>query len=108
MRGLVRFDKQDAIDFFKEGKGPTFVSKELEIPVSTVLTWYSEFKRTKVKSEAEIQRQLKEYATVINIAEAKIMTAASKVVIPSISDDEWFKFQAVVTKQLQDLIIKNV
>lgn len=89
------------------GVSPTAVAKEMKIPTSTILTWYGEIKRTRHRSDAEIKNRLKENATCIAIAEAKIMAAASKVCDPDISDDEWFGFQSILTKELQKLIVLN-
>ena len=86
---------------------PTQVAKELGIPTSTILTWYSDIKRNRQRNSAEIKNKLKENATCLSIAEARIMAAASKIVNPDISDEKWFAFQRVLTSELQKLIILN-
>lgn len=107
MRGVVRQDKEEACQLLKCGMLPTQVAKELGIPTSTILTWYSEIKRKRIRNNAEIKNKLKENATCISIGEARIMAAASKIADPTISDEKWFAFQRVVTDELQKLIIIN-
>ena len=107
MRGVCRAEKEKAVELMKNGMLPSLVAKELDIPNSTIITWYGEIKRTRKRSINEIKIKLRENATEINLAEAKILSAASKILRTDISDDQWFQFQAIVTKNLQDLIIKN-
>ncbi len=107
MRGVVRKEKDEAFQMLRCGMLPTQVAKELNIPTSTILTWYTEIKRKRTRNDEEIKSKLKENATCISIAEARIMAAASKVVDPDITDEKWFSFQRVITSELQKLIILN-
>lgn len=107
MRGVEREDKKKACEMLNYGVQPTVVARELGIPPSTILTWYGEIKRTRKRSPGEIRNKLKENSTCLNISEARILAAASKVINPAISDEQWFEFQTVVTQELKNLIIKN-
>lgn len=106
MRGMIRFDKEEALDLLKGGKSPSEVSKIMKIPVSTVTSWNREIAPGKPKALSARER-LKRTAKIINTAEAKIMTAASEIASASISDERWFCFQNVVTSELKSLAIQT-
>lgn len=106
MRGMIRFDKEEALDLLKGGKSPSEVSKIMKIPVSTVTSWNREIAPGKPKALSARER-LKRTAKIINTAEAKIMTAASEIASASISDERWFCFQSVVTSELKSLAIQT-
>lgn len=103
---MIRFDKDEAVELLKSGKSPSEVSKIMKIPLSTVTSWNREVSPRK-PTEISPRERIKTTAKMINTAEAKIMTAASEIVSPSVSDDKWFEFQDIVTGQLKSLAIQT-
>lgn len=103
---MIRFDKDEAVELLKSGKTPSEVSKIMKIPVSTVTSWNREVSPDKPKSISPRER-IKATAKMINMAEAKIMTAASEIASETISDEKWFCFQDTVTSQLKSLAIQT-
>lgn len=107
MRGISRSERTIAEQLFSQGLPPRDVARKLNLPSSTINTWHAIYKKQKRISPDEIKKRLNDNSTYLNLAEAKILAAASKVVAPYISDDEWFRFQSILTKELQNLILNS-
>lgn len=103
---MIRFDKDEAVEMLRSGKSPSEVSKIMKIPLSTVTSW-SRKDAPKKPAEMPPRERIKATARMINTAEAKIMTAASEIVSPSVTDKKWFEFQETVTGQLKSLAIQT-
>lgn len=98
--------KESAVQMFEYGIPPTRISKELNVPISNVLEWLTEYNLKKKENKDIVKRYLRKNATDINTAEAKILVAASKVINNDITDDEWFTFQNSVNEELKILTLK--
>ena len=114
MRGMNRTEREDVVDMLSKGIKPADISKQFDIPLSTITTWNKDV-RAERKARGELhpdeksrhRERMKLVAKILNDAEAKITTAISEVINPNISDQKWMEVQQAIVNVLKDLAMKT-
>ena len=106
MRGVERRDRDLAIQRLKNGEAPVIISREMDIPLSTVTTWLKILRKDEginIPSSCERVKRIL-YARVANTAEAKIMQIIGPYLSRNISDEEWLQLEKNLTEEIKNLI----
>lgn len=112
MRRVKRIEKPEAIRLLSLGVRPTAVSKQMNIPLSTITTWNKSVRATQNKtaknSNSWKNERLKNTAKIINEAEARISTFLLKIINPCISDEIWMETTQLISAELKKVVLLTI
>jgi len=106
MRGIERHDRDIAVQRLKNGEAPVVISKEMNIPLSTVTTWLKILRKEdgiKIPSSCERVKRIL-YAKLVNNTEARIMQIIGPYLSRNITDNEWLNLEKNLTEEIKNLI----
>lgn len=109
MRGVNRPEKENVFELLRKGITPVTISKQLNIPLSTITTWLKELREKKREYIESSQPSVKAvlYAQRIINAETNITNLISPFIVCNITDDEWLKIEDGISEELNKLVLSD-